>query len=149
MAGDKIVGSSIDDYQFMAKDTSIGVPNSDKDFGTYFKDATRVLGSKRTNTVSYSANMANSGATIAIDKNFDAIQAFVAGKTVAELEAIIKTNGTDPKVDAVASATLTDTNGYLNAIAAAAKNAKKFYQLIKSLYAITALHTRSFLLLLL
>ena len=125
MAGDKIVGSSIDDYQFMAKATSIGVPNSDVDFGKNYADPTKVLGSKLTNAAAYSKNMKDSaGSTISLDKNFEAVQAFAAGKTVAELEAAIKTNGIDPLVDAVTSATLTDTNGYLNAILAAAKAAK-------------------------
>ncbi|MBZ9688611.1 peptidoglycan-binding protein [Clostridium estertheticum] len=125
MAGDKIVGASIDDYQFMTKASSIAVPNSDLDFGKNYADVTKVLASKRANAEAYSKNMKDSaGATIAIDVNYDAVQAFADGKTVAELEAAIKTNGTDPKVDAVTSATLTDTNGYLNAILAAAKAAK-------------------------
>jgi predicted polyphosphate/ATP-dependent NAD kinase len=124
MAGDKVVGTSLDDYQFMAKDTSTGVPNSDKDFGTYYKDPTRVLGSKRVNTAAYSKNMAASGATIDIDKNLDAVQAFAAGKTVSELEEMLKVNSKDPLVDAVSSATLVDTNGYLSAIVAAAKAVK-------------------------
>ena len=124
MIGDKIVGASIDDYQFMAKATSIGVPNSDAAFGKNYKDPTKVLGSKRTNTAAYSVNMAKSGSTIAIDKNYDAVEAFTIGKTVAELEAAINKNSTDPKVDAVSSATLVDTNGYLTAILKAAKDAK-------------------------
>jgi hypothetical protein len=64
------------------------------------------------------------GSTVALDTNYNAIQAFADGKTVAELEAAIKANGTDPMVDAVSSATLADTNGYLNAILSAAKAAK-------------------------
>ena len=125
MAGDKIAASSIDDYQFMAKDVAIGVPNSDSDFGKNYADPTKVLVSKLTNTEVYSKNMKESGkATITLDKNFEAVQAFAAGKTVSELEAIIKANSKDPLVDVVTSATLVDTNGYLNAILAAAKAAK-------------------------
>jgi len=126
MAGDKIVAASIDDYQFLAKATSIGVPNSDLDFGKNYADATKVLASKRANAEAYSKNMKDSaGATISIDKNYDAVQAFAVGKTIAQLEAIIKTNPIDPKVDVVTSATLTDTNGYLSAIVAAAKATKE------------------------
>ena len=125
MAEDKIVATSIDDYQFMGKDVAIGVPNSDADFGKNYADQAKVLVSKLTNAELYSKNMKTSGnATISLDKNFDAVQAFAAGKTVAELEAIIKTNPKDPLVDVVTSATLVDTNGYLSAILAAAKAAK-------------------------
>jgi peptidoglycan hydrolase-like protein with peptidoglycan-binding domain/uncharacterized protein YdeI (BOF family) len=126
MLGDKIVGAYLDDYQFMAKATSVAVPNSDKDFGTAnYKDATKVLASKRVNAAAYSENMKNSGgATLTVDQNFGAVQAFVTGKTIAQLEEAVKTNSTDPKVDAVTGATLVDTNGYLNAFVGAAKAAK-------------------------
>ncbi|MDF2892344.1 MAG: Peptidoglycan-binding domain 1 protein, partial [Clostridia bacterium] len=125
MAGDKIVAASLDDYQFMAKDTSIAVPNSDKDFGTYYKDPTRVLASKLANADAYSANMAKSGgATISIDKNLKAVEAYVAGKTVAELEKTLAANSKEQMVDAVSGATLADTYGYVSAIVAAAKAAK-------------------------
>lgn len=33
MQGNKIADAYIDEFQFMAADTSVGVPNSDKDFG--------------------------------------------------------------------------------------------------------------------
>jgi peptidoglycan hydrolase-like protein with peptidoglycan-binding domain len=126
MLGDKIVGAYLDDYQFMAKATSTAVPNSDKDFGTAnYKDATKVLASKRVNAAAYSANMKTSGgATLTVDQNFGAVQAFVTGKTIAQLEGIANTNGTDPSVDAVTSATLTDTTGYLKSFVAAAKAVK-------------------------
>ncbi|MDF2520488.1 MAG: peptidoglycan-binding protein, partial [Clostridia bacterium] len=126
MAGDKIVAASLDDYQFMAKDTSIAVPNSDKDFGTYYKDPTRVLASKLANAAAYSANMAKSGgATISIDKNLAAVEAYAVGKTVAELEAVLAKNTKEQMVDAVSGATLADTHGYLSAIVAAAKVARE------------------------
>jgi Na+-transporting NADH:ubiquinone oxidoreductase subunit NqrC len=126
MAGDKIVAASLDDYQFMAADTSIGVPNSDKDFGTYYKDPARVLASKITNADAYSANMAKSGgATISIDKNLKAIEAYAIGKTVAELEKTLAASSKEQMVDAVSGATLTDTHGYVSAIVAAAKGAKE------------------------
>jgi len=122
-AGGKIVGAMIDDYQVMAKDGTVAVPNSDADFGKNFPTG-KVLASKLANADSYTKNMKEKGgATLTVNQNFNGIENFVLGKTVAELDAIIKTNITDPKVDAVTSATLADTNGYLNALAAAAKEA--------------------------
>jgi hypothetical protein len=52
------------------------------------------------------------------------IEKFATGKTVTELDTIISTNPTDPKVDVVTSATFASTNGYLSAIETAAKAAK-------------------------
>jgi len=77
------------------------------------------------NAAAYSANMANAGSTVALDVNYDLIQNFCVGKTVAELETII--NGfadAQAAVDAVSGATLVDTLGYLQGILAAAKAAK-------------------------
>jgi ribosomal protein L11 len=110
----------------MAPTGTVAVPNSDKDFAANYKDPAKyVLASKRLNAEAYSKNMKERGnATLSLDQNFEAVQAFVTGKTLAELEAAAKTNGTDPKVDAVTSATLTDTTGYLNAFVGAAKAAK-------------------------
>lgn len=125
MAGDKIVAASIDDYQFMSTDVAKGVPNSESDFGANYKDAKMVLASKRTNAVYYSEHMKEEAkSTIALDTNYNAIQAFAVGKTVSELEDLITKNGKDPLADAVTGATLVDTNGYLSAIVAAAKVAK-------------------------
>ena len=125
MAGDKIVGASIDDYQFLGKDVAKGVPNSDKDFGKNYKDPAMVLSSKRANAAYYSENMKKEGgATIAIDKNFDAIESYAAGKTAAELDGTLSEKGKDKMVDAVSGATLKDTYGYVSAIIAAAKNVK-------------------------
>jgi peptidoglycan hydrolase-like protein with peptidoglycan-binding domain len=126
LVGDKVVGAYLDDYQFMAAATSKAVPNSDKDFGTAnYKDSkANVLASKRLNAEAYSKNMKEKGgATLTVDENFGAVEEFVVGKTIAQLEEVRKTNPTDPKVDAVSGATLTDTNGYLDAFIAAAKTA--------------------------
>ncbi len=124
MVGDKIVGAIIDDYQVMAKDGTEAVPNSDDDFGGNFP-AGKVLGSKLANADAYSKNMKEKGgATLSVNQNFNAVESFVIGKTIAQLEEIVKTNSTDPLVDAVSGATLVDTNGYLSAIIAAAKDAK-------------------------
>ena len=126
MAGDKIAAASIDDYQFMSKDVATGVPNSLLDFGLNYKDPTILLASKRTNATYYSEHMKEAGgATLALDTNYDAVQAFTVGKTVAQLQAIRTANeGVDPLLDVVTGATLADTNGYLSAILAAAKAAK-------------------------
>ncbi len=125
MVGDKIVGASIDDYQFISTDVATGVPNSDADFGANYKDPSVVLASKRVNTHYYSEHMAEeAGSTVAVDKNFDAIQSYVVGKTVAELESTLSTNSKDQMVDAVSSATLVDTYGYVSAIVEATKAAR-------------------------
>lgn len=120
---DVIAAAHIDEFQFMAADTSVGVPNSDADFGTSFPEG-KVLASKRANAEAYSANMAASGSTIALDVNYDAIQAFVVGKTVAELEETLAGLTKETAVDAVSGATLVDTYGYLTGLLEAAKAAK-------------------------
>jgi hypothetical protein len=51
-----------------------------------------------------------------IDNNFAAIEAYVKGKTVAELEGILSANSKEQMVDVVGSATLADTHGYVSAI---------------------------------
>ena len=125
LAGDKIVATSIEEYQFMAKATNTGVPNSDKDFGKNYADPDMVLASKLDNAAAYSANMATkAGSTISLDKNFNAIEAYTAGKTVAELENTLAKNTKEQMVDVVSSATLVDTDGYIKSIAEAAKLAK-------------------------
>ncbi|QGU96177.1 hypothetical protein GOM49_14685 [Clostridium bovifaecis] len=126
MAGDKIVGASIDDYQFISTDVAIGVPNSDADFGKNYRDSKVALASKRTNTKYYSEHMKEeAGATTPIDKSYDSIQTYVKGKTIAQLEATLSKNTKEQMVDAVSGATLADTHGYISAIVAAAKNTKE------------------------
>lgn len=126
--GDKIVKAYVDEYQFMATEGTTAVPNSDKDFGTLgYKDATKqVLASKKVNVAAYSANMAKSGgSTQPWDKNMAAIENYVVGKTVAELEATLKNTPKEKMpVDTVSGSTLADTHGYVSAIVAAAKVAK-------------------------
>ncbi|SHJ16136.1 peptidoglycan-binding domain-containing protein [Lutispora thermophila] len=121
VSGDKIVGAILDDYQVGAADSFVGVPNSDSDFGKNFAEG-QVLLSKRANAATYSANMAQkAGSTVPVDKSLDAIQAYVTGKTVAELEKILAGTPADKMVDAVSGATLVDTYGYVSAIVEAAK----------------------------
>ena len=120
LQGDVIVAAHIDEYQIGAG--MVGVPNSENGFGG-FADG-KVLYSKRVNAEAYSANMAKSGSTVALDVNYDLIQAFCVGKTVAELEAAIAPMDAAAAVDAIAGATLVDTLGYLQGLLAAAKAAK-------------------------
>ena len=121
--GDVIVAAHIDEYQFMAADSSIGVPNSDKDFGKSFPEG-KVLASKRVNAAAYSANMAAAGSTVALDVNYDIIEAFVVGKTISELEAELNGKTKEEMVEAVSGATLVDTLGYLQGLLAAAMAAE-------------------------
>ena len=120
MDGDKIAAAHIDEFQMMAADTSVGVPNSE----VMIEIEGKVLGSKRVNAAAYSENMKKAGSTVAIDANYDIIEAYVTGKTVAELEAELAGKTAEEVVDAVAGCTLVDTLGYINGIIAAAKNVK-------------------------
>ena len=118
-----IADAYIDEFQFMAADTSVGVPNSDAGFGESYPEG-KVLGSKRVNAEYYSNNMATkAGSTVALDENYKAIEAFAAGKTIAELEAAIEGKTAEEAVDVVSGCTLVDTLGYLQGIIAAAKAA--------------------------
>ena len=122
--GDVIIAAYVDDFQFVAADAGLEtVPNSDKEFGQGYAEG-KALASKRTVADYYSQNMADkAGSTVRIDDNFDAIQTFVVGKTIAEVEALA-TGDAQAAVDAVTGATLADTAGYLGAIVQAAKNAQ-------------------------
>jgi len=122
LQGDVIAVAHIDEYQVGAG--MVGVPNSENGFGG-FADG-KVLYSKRVNAAAYSANMAAAGSTVALDVNYDLIQDFCVGKTVAELQAAIAGFNGDKTaaVDAVTGATLVDTLGYLQGILAAAQTAQ-------------------------
>lgn len=120
MDGDKIVDALIDEFQMLAADSAVAVPNSE----VMIPVEGKVLGSKRQNAEMYSTNMQKAGSTVAIDVNYDAIQAYVTGKTVAELEAEIAGKTAEEMVDAVAGCTLVDTLGYISGIIDAAKNVK-------------------------
>lgn len=125
--GDKIVGASIDDYQFMSTDAGVkGVPNSDKGFAKGYADPKNVLASKRTNADYYSNNMkTKAGSTIPYADNLNAIEKFATGKTISDLEKVLKDTPKEKlPVDTVTGSTLTDTQGYLTAILNAAKAAK-------------------------
>ncbi len=115
--GTKIYAAWLDEFQFMGTNT-IGVPNSDKDFGAGYAEGKKLV-SKRVDTAVYSENMAShGGATVAIDKNYDAIQNYMAGKTVADLEKLSKA---DNAVDVVSGATLSSTGDYIGFLCSLAK----------------------------
>lgn len=122
MDGDKIAAAYITEFQPMDKTAAVVVPNAEVIFGA---EAASLLASKRINSELYSANMAKAGSTMALADSYAGIEAFVAGKTVAELEACIASFNGDKTaaVDAVASCTLVDTLGYLQGILDAAKAA--------------------------
>ena len=127
---DVIVAAKIDEFQFM-KDRedlpAIGVPNSLDKLGESFPEG-QVLGSKRVNNDLYSLNMQRGGSTTQIAANFNAIEAFVKGKTVAQLDAFVSGYTDENKaefVDAVSGATTADTLGYVRGIVAAAKAAQR------------------------
>ena len=122
MQGDVIADAYIDEYQFMATG-SVGVPNSESDFGTAYPEG-KVLASKKVNADSYSENMKKAGSTVHLAGNYAAIEAFVTGKTVAELEAAVAGKDAAAMVDAVSGSTLVDTLGYVNGLIEAAKAAK-------------------------
>ncbi|NMB02160.1 MAG: hypothetical protein GX971_11710 [Firmicutes bacterium] len=123
LQGDTIVGAYIDEYQMLAKEGTVGVPNSDKDFGNAFANPEQWLASKKVNSDFYSNNMAKAGSTVTIANNFKALENFVVGMTVTELEALLTNNTAEAMVDMVTGATLVDNYGYLTAFWAAAMDA--------------------------
>ena len=118
-AGDTIVLSYIDEFQFAGSDAGVvGVPNSDSDFGAGYAEG-KVLMSKRVNADYYSKMMAEkAGSTVSLDANYDAIQNHVNGMSIADAEALSKD---EKAVDAVSGATLVDTAGYIGVLVDAAK----------------------------
>lgn len=120
MEGDKIVAVSFDEFQYM--ENAQGLTEEGAGFTEGYADSAKVLGSKIQNNNQYSANMKEKGqATTEIKDNFEAIQNFVAGKSVEEVEEALANVGEDGMVDGVTGATLVDTAGYLQAIVDAAK----------------------------
>lgn len=118
--GSNIILSWIDEFQFLdaAAEGVTGVPNSDGGFAEGYADGV-VLASKRINTEYYSDMMKQyANATVAIDANYDAIQAYVDTLSIDDAEALA---GKDDAVDAVSGATLADTANYIGLIAGAAK----------------------------
>ena len=100
----------------MSGDELKSVPNAEN-YAANLAEGVKLV-SKRVDTEVYSAKMAAAGSTVAIDKNYDAIEAHVAGKTIAELEAEI---AGEMAADAVAGSTLVDNAGYIGVVVAVAK----------------------------
>ena len=96
-----IADAYIDEFQFMTAGEAVGVPNSDADFGQSYPEGK------------------------ALDVNYDAIEDYVTGKTIEELEAAVDGKTAEEMVDAVAGCTLVDTLGYVNGLIEAAKAASK------------------------
>lgn len=135
MDGDKIVGASMDEFQFLDKTAEgvVPVPNADAadGFAAGFKDANKPLASKLDSVKYYSEHMKEEAkSTVPLDENYAAIEKYVTGKTVAELEKELgKYDAKDENdkakfVEVVSGATLVDTIGYVSAFVEAAKNAK-------------------------
>lgn len=129
MDGDKIAGASIDEFQFMDKsnDGVVPVPNADAadGFGGGFADMNKPLASKVDSTEYYSHHMAEeAGSTVELHDNYAAIEDYVTGKTVAELEEALEANPAEKMIDVVSGATLVDTFGYVSSVVEAAKAAK-------------------------
>ena len=128
---DVIIAAYIDEYQFTGEGEGIvTVPtgdNRENGMGAKFPEG-QVLISKRTNNAYYSGNMAErGGAPQELATSYDAIQAFVVGKTIEELKAAVDGYTADNKadfIDVVSGSTLADTLGYVNGLIAAAKAAQ-------------------------
>lgn len=120
-----IVDAKIDEIYFTnANDAYVVLPNAEE---IAVVDETAVVAiSKRQNDEVYSANMvARGGQSVAT--SYDGIQAFVIGKTVAELEAAVEGFSADNKaefVDVVSGSTLVDTLSYTLVLLEAARNAQ-------------------------
>ena len=127
--GEEIIAATIDEFQFLGDRedvAAVGVPVKDGTISqTDDSGAVKVLGSKRVNSDLYSLNMqAKAGSKVQIAANYDAIQAFVVGKTIEQLEAAVEIEGF---ADTVTGATLVDTPNYVKGIIAAAKAAHAQY----------------------
>lgn len=120
--GDKIVAASIDEYLYIEE--GITSQGEGSDFANDYADSKTVLASKLENNDFYTDLMAEkAGSTVTIKENFEAIENFVAGKTVEEIKETIAGAKEAEKVEAVSGATLVDTAGYLQLIVDAFENA--------------------------
>ena len=127
--GETIVLAKIDEFQFMGDREdlkAVGVPIGEETISQTNAEtgAVTVLGSKRVNSDLYSANMQRAGSKVQIAANYNAIEAFVVGKTIEQLEAAVAVEGF---ADVVTGATLADTPNYVKGIIAAAKAAHAQY----------------------
>ncbi|QVK20477.1 hypothetical protein KHQ82_09140 [Mycoplasmatota bacterium] len=123
MSDDKIVGVTIEEYQFWkyeSYDEVVCVPNG-KDvegFGGNYDSSTKCLGSKRANNDVYSAKMTDiAGATQEWIESIKAIEDYAVDKTISELKEFKE------DTDTIAGSTLTGNYGYLQSVIAAAEAA--------------------------
>lgn len=122
--GETVLDVYIDEYQFQGNATA--VPNSDGSFGTNYAGENQ-MASKRVNSAAYSENMATrGGSTVSYVDNIVAIENFLIGKTISEIEAFVGENDAAAATDAVSGATLADTRGYIMSVLAAAENAATY-----------------------
>lgn len=120
--GDKIIAASIDEYQYIEE--GITKQGEDSDFAKDYADSKTVLASKLENNDLYSDLMKEKAkSTTSIKDNFEAIENFVAGKTIDEVKETISNAKEGEAIETVSGATLVDTAGYLQLIVDAAENA--------------------------
>ena len=120
LEGDKIIAASIDEYQYLeAGKTKLDI---ESDFAKNYAKDNIVLGSKIENDEAYSTKMKDKReSTKSIKENFEAIENFVAGKTIDEIKDVISDAKPGEAIDTVSGATLVDTAGYLQLIVDAAE----------------------------
>lgn len=127
MKGDKIVAVSLDElYFFNDGDNVEEITDGNGKLSDGYKDG-KVLGSKRENSELYTESMKIAGSKQDIALSYDAIEKFCIGKTIKELEDVIKGIKNDTSEDAwdvISGSTLTGNQGYLESIVKAAKAAK-------------------------
>lgn len=121
-SGDKIVGVSLDEYQYDSADNGyVAVNNSDKGFGEGTAEG-KILMSKMVNEEKYSAAMKEAGSETSLKETYEGIANFVKGKTIEELEAFLKDNSEDEIIEAVSGATFKATPGLIDQIIEVAKD---------------------------
>lgn len=121
-SGDKIVGVSIDEYQYENSDSELnGVSNSDKGFGEGAAEGKKLI-SKMDNEKAYSATMKKAGSETSLIENYEGIANFVKGKTIEEVEAFLKDKSDDEIVEAVSGATFKSTPALINYIVTTARD---------------------------
>lgn len=122
--GNKIYDVSIDEYQYTEENEAIKqVPSSDGEFKNGAKDKL-ILFSKNENEKVYSELMKEYGkSTISLNKNYKALENFVKGKTIKELQNLIKEKN-DSIVDEISECTLLSSKVYIEDIIKAARNDK-------------------------
>lgn len=121
-SGDKIVGVSLDEYQYDSADGDFeGVTNSDKEFGEGTAEG-KVLISKMANEEKYSAGMKEAGSPTSLKETYEGIANFAKGKTISELEDFLKDKSDDEIIEAVTGATFKSTPSLLNQVVEVAKS---------------------------